>query len=254
MRQSMLLSMLQACHGWRVCLVRISPLSAPWPLSLGTGCLMILVVRSCRLVKWVYVRYWFLCSKQHMQFQSTSVTNAIATSSDHHQNQWQCSLELWNHALLLVGGQSLQTHKGVLTVMSHWSQTSRPMGSCLCCWWCGVGAGCFVLLKEPLHRVQYLVWSRLLCNVPFFDPKHKLVWIGQFANMAHEYQGHQEPHLQLVFTVMQKPHETIQIFLMLFWPKILVSNSYNSGPHYLGIQPICPSRLSTVPGVFGRVA
>jgi hypothetical protein len=29
-----------------------------------------------------------------------------------------------------------------------------------------------------------LVWSRLLCNVPFFDPKHKLVWIGQFANIG----------------------------------------------------------------------
>ena len=34
------------------------------------------------------------------------------------------------------------------------------------------------------HRVQYLVWSRLLCNTPFIDPTHKLVWIGQFANIG----------------------------------------------------------------------
>jgi hypothetical protein len=40
-----------------------------------------------------------------------------------------------------------------------------------------------------LHRVQYLVWSRLLCNVPFFDPKHKLVWIGQFANIGTRIPG-----------------------------------------------------------------
>ena len=45
------------------------------------------------------------------------------------------------------------------------------------------------MCESRLHRVQYLVWSRLLCNVPFFDPKHKLVWIGQFANIGTRIPG-----------------------------------------------------------------
>ncbi len=45
---------------------------------------------------------------------------------------------------------------------------------------------CIVVL---VHRVQYLVWSRLLCNAPFFDPKHKLVGIGQFANIGTRIPG-----------------------------------------------------------------
>ena len=42
---------------------------------------------------------------------------------------------------------------------------------------------------STVHRVQYWVWSRLLCNVPLFDPKHKLVWIDQFANIGTRIPG-----------------------------------------------------------------
>jgi hypothetical protein len=34
----------------------------------------------------------------------------------------------------------------------------------------------------PLHRIQYLVWSRLLCNMLIFDVKHILVWTSLFWN------------------------------------------------------------------------
>ena len=45
----------------------------------------------------------------------------------------------------------------------------------------------FVRTAAATARISVLNvmhWSRLSCNMPFFDPKHIFVWIGQLANIG----------------------------------------------------------------------